>query len=265
MPFPLLAAALPAIIGAGASIAGGIISSRGQSAANAANIQAVRETNAANLGLVDRQILENRDVAMRQNAFTERMSNTAIQRSMADYRAAGLNPMIAGMNPASSPTGAGFAAPGTRLEAPVVQNEREYLGKGVSGAFNSALAAQQAVQGLKAVNAQIAQTEQGTAKLAAETKLVEAQVPYSAVNAQNSSDKLRLEIKSLGADIANKLLGFKMNEYELDKIKPLVYQYQQLMNDTAKAELPAKEATAEFFKTVPEAKWLEIVRRVLGK
>lgn len=117
---PIIAAG----IGAGGSLLGGMMSSSGQSA-----------TNAQQLSMFNQQMEFNRAEAEKNRSFQKEMSSTAYQRSMADMRAAGLNPILAaGGSGASTPGGASGSIGG----GPSLGNPGEALGAGISSAAGQA-------------------------------------------------------------------------------------------------------------------------------
>lgn len=114
----LLSAIVPAAIGA----VGGFL---GQKEANKANIQQAQLATATNVA----EAAKNRE-------FQERMSSTAHQRAIADLRAAGLNPILAAQNPASSPSG----AQGQAIRPAELKSS---LGAGVSSGLQAARVGQE--------------------------------------------------------------------------------------------------------------------------
>lgn len=117
------AAAAPIIasgISAGGSLLGGMMGASGQGA-----------TNAMQMAMFQQQMDFNRQEAQTNRDWQAEMSNTAYQRSMADMRAAGLNPILAaGLGGASSPGG----AQGNIGAGPTLGNPGSAMGAGVSSA-----------------------------------------------------------------------------------------------------------------------------------
>lgn len=128
-----------ALIGAGASLIGGIMRNKSQE-------RVAEESGERSL-----------QSAREQMAFQERMSNSAVTRRYADLRRAGINPILAGKYDASTPAGAMAQFP-----MPNMQDV-------VTPAVNTGLAAGK-------IGPEIKKIEQEVKKIAADTHLSESQV-----------------------------------------------------------------------------------------
>lgn len=96
---------IPAAISAVGGILGGAIGARGQRDANERNIELSRE-----------QMAFQERMAHSAESFSERMASTQAQRSVADYRAAGLNPALAYERSAAAPAGVTAGGSQARVE-----------------------------------------------------------------------------------------------------------------------------------------------------
>lgn len=115
-----------AAIGAGASLLGGLMGLGGQNSANRANIRLARE-----------QMQFNREEAQKQRDWQEnyyKKYSSPIAQS-AQYRAAGLNPYLANIQP----QGVASGAQAQSSELPVQQNSMSSLQSGLSSAANTAV------------------------------------------------------------------------------------------------------------------------------
>ncbi len=190
----------PALIAAGASLLGGVISAKGQKRANEQNVQLSRD----------------------QMALQERMSNTQYERAVHDMARAGINPILSyKQGGAGTPSG----------QTATVGNVGAHIGQGIDKAASSAIATQKAHLETKR-NAEVlkqlqSDTDLKREKIKTEKSIQNTQAGNEAA-AWNQAQKLQHEASIIKLQVNSAKAQNEVDKIDYDINKNPLYKHIRL-------------------------------------
>lgn len=199
---------------------------------NSAQAEVARQYNAA-------EAEKNRSFQQSMFAQEVNLQNTAYQRSMADMKKAGLNPilMFGSGGGAGTPSGMGGSQASGSGGSVGIQGYDVDLGKSVEGGVNTALA-------LKRFELEQKQTEASVEKLNADTNKSQQEALLTGAMINTEMEKLHREHASAGQlnASASQLKSLeKINKQELEKMKvELKVKKAEAVSQIKKAEIDSK-------------------------